>query len=338
LLRTGREDILAVMPLRAAAVAAVLAALAASRGVDAQTPPPPPPPSVQEDHSERIARATVVLLIGDQPRARGVVLADDGRVVTSLAALGGERNVTIRFPNGRTQPGFVAASDSLWGIALVQARGGRWPIGLSFATSARGNTPARWMNGDDPRSIGGTLRRRRTYVGNNGELLRDAWELDPAPSDSSIGSGVANTAGDLVGVIVPPDPSVPSGGAPAPFGVPASAIQALVQGAGNTARPWVGFLARTARPGDTAALALGGLRVIDVTRGSPADRAGIRAGRQSDTIVGSGDREIHTVEDLGAVLEPLHPGDSLPLRVVHGGSNSPVDVTIQLAEFPPLTP
>lgn len=295
-------------------------------------------PVANEDHSERIVRATVVLIAGGQVRGRGVVLGDDGRIATASAVIGSEREVTVRFANGRTQAAFVVANDPLWGITLIQPRGGRWPSGLPLATNARGNTPVRWVTGDEPHSVPGALRRRRTYVGAGGELQRDAWELDAPPADASSGSGIANAAGELVGIVVPPDPSVESGGAPALFGVPISVVQTLLQNAGNTARPWLGLLARTARPGDTAALALNGLRVIDVTHASPADRAGIHAGRPGDTIVGTPDRDIHTVEDLGAVLEPLHPGDTLTLRIVRGGSANPMDVAIHLAEFPPLAP
>ncbi len=318
--------------LRAAALWALLTVGAFAPAVGAQTATP----AVLEDHSERVVRATVIVTVGEQVRARGVVLADDGRVVTALAPLGTDRNVTLRFPNGRTQAAFVVGTDANWGIAVLQPRGGSWRDGLPLATAARGNTPVRWVAGDDPRSTGGLLRRRRTYVGPGGELLRDAWELDPPPSDASIGSGIANAAGQFVALVVAPDPRVPSGGAPALFGVPAAVIQSVVQTAGNTARPWLGLVARNPRREDTAALALNGLRVTEVTPGGPAAHAGVHAGRPGDTIVASGDREIHTVEDLGAVLEPLHPGDTLSLRVVRGGN--PIEVRIELAAFPPMAP
>ncbi|MEI8254805.1 MAG: S1C family serine protease [Deltaproteobacteria bacterium] len=317
-----------MMPRRAAALCTLLTVCALAPRVGAQT--------VLEDHSERVVRATVTVSVGGQVRSRGVVLADDGRAVTALAPLGTERNVTLRYANGRTQPAFVVGTDPNWGIALLQPRGGAWRDGLPLATAARGNTPVRWVAGDDPRSTGGLLRRRRTYVGSGSDLLRDAWELDPAPSDASVGSGIANAAGQFVALIVAPDPSVPAGGAPALFGVPASVIEAVVQAAGNTARPWLGLVARNPRREDTVALALNGLRVTEVTPGGPADHAGVRAGRPGDTIVASGDREIHTVEDLGAVLEPLHPGDTVSLRVMRGGN--PVEVRLELAAFPPMAP
>jgi S1-C subfamily serine protease len=328
------------MPLRAAAVCAFLVAGSMAGHAWAQAAPADGAPSAQvaEDHSERVVRATVLVLAGGQVRARGVVIVDDGRIVTALAPLGTERNVTLRYPNGRTQPALVVASDAHWGVALVQPRGGIWREGLPLATSARGNTPVRWVVGDDPHSSSGMLRRRRTYVGPGGDLLRDAWELDPPPADASFGSGIANAAGQLVGVVVPPDPSVTSGGAPAPFGVPASVIQEMVQAAGATARPWLGLVARTPLPADAAARALNGLRVTEVTRGGPADHAGVRAGRPGDTIIGTPDRDIHTVEDLAAVLEPLHPGDTLTLRIVHSGNGDPVDLPIHLADFPPMEP
>ena len=321
------------MSRRAAALSALLLASAMAPRVGAQTQPDPP---AIEDHSERVVRATVTVLVGGVVRTRGVVLANDGRIVTALAPLGAERNVTLHYATGRTQPGIVVASEANWGVALIQPRGGSWPEGIPLATTSRGNIAVRWVIGDDPHSSGGMLHRRRTYVGPGSDLLRDAWEMDPLPADASVGSGVANAAGQLVALVVAPDPSVTSGGAPAPFGVPVGVLQALVTGAGNTARPWLGLVARNPRAGDTAAAAANGLRVTEVTHGGPADQAGVRAGRPGDTIVGSTDRAISTVEDLAAALEPLHPGDTLTLRILRGTTQT--DVPIHLAEFPPLVP
>jgi serine protease Do len=270
-------------------------------------------------------------------RARGVVIAEDGRIVTALAPLGTDRTVTVRYANGRTGSASVVATDPLWGIALLQPRAGTWAEGLPLSAGGRGNTPVRWTAGDQPHSLGALMRRRRTYVGRGSELLRDAWEFDPPPSDNAIGSGVANAAGELVAVVVPPDASVTSGGAPAQFGVPAIVVRELVTRTGVTARPWLGLIARNLRAeADGAAMQNGGVRVTEVTPGSPADRAGIRAVPVGDILYSGPDRLIRTVEDLAALLETRHPGDQLPLRFIRAGSI--FEVAIPLGTFPPIAP
>jgi S1-C subfamily serine protease len=314
-------------------VAVAGAVIASAPSVRAQSTRAVP---VQLDRSDRVARATVALLVGDVVRARGVVLADDGRIVTALAPLGGARTVTARYPNGRTGMATVVATDAAWGLALLQPRGGAWQDGLSLATNARGNAPVRWMAGPQPQSRAGLLRRRRTFVGPGAVLLRDAWELDPAPDGLSLGSGVANAAGELVAVVVAPDPSVESGGAPAPFGVPATVVSELVAGAGVTARPWLGFIARTLGPEERTQAPAGGIRVTEVTPLSPADRAGVRAGAAGDVIVAVDLRSIRTVEDLAAVLEPHHPGDTIVLTMLREGVA--FDLSLRLGTPPPIGP
>ena len=279
------------------------------------------------DRSERITRATVSVIVGDRAVAQGVVLAGDGRVVTARIPLAGARSVNLRYATGRTGAGTVVSEDETWGLVLVQPRTGAWPGGLALATRVRWNTPIRWALGEPPHSVAAILRRRRTYVNAREDLLRDAWECDPWPEDAAAGSGVANAAGELVAVLVP------AGRTQGPFGVPVPVVQRLIERAGLTARPWLGLVARTARPEDTAALQNHGLPVTDVAAGSPAHTAGIRRG---DVIVGSGERSIEAVQDLGAVLEPLHPGDDLPLRIIRRGAT--VDRTVHLEQFPPLEP
>jgi serine protease Do len=316
-----------MIPLLVAASAALVAAPVASA-----QPARAPAPGV--DRSDRVARATVAIVVGDAVRAQGVVLANDGRIVTAIAPLAGARSVTVRYPNGRSAGATVVATDAAWGLALLQPRTGVWLDGLPLATAARGNTPVRWMAG--PSSRAGLLLRRRTYVGPGAALLRDAWEMNPAPGDDAVGSGIANAAGELVAVVVPPDPGVSAGASTVPFGAPAPVIGELVASAGNTARPWVGFVARNLR-GDELALAPGGgIRVTEVTAQSPADRAGIRAGAAGDIIVAVDERAVRTVEDLGAVLEGHHPTDTLMLSIVRDGTT--LVLPLLLGAPPPIGP
>jgi S1-C subfamily serine protease len=288
------------------------------------------------DHSERITRATVAILAGTSVRERGVVIADDGRIVTALGPIRADTQLTVRYANGRTAPVTVAASDAVWGLALLEPRTGRWAQGLPLAASARGNTPVRWTVGDQPRSLATTLHRRHTYVGPHSELLRDAWDFDPQPPDNSIGSGVANAAGELVAVVVAPEDGVGAGGAPANFGVPAPVIHDLLTRTAMNPRPWLGLVARNPRAEDTAARTLQGLAITDVAASGPADRAGIHGGRDGDVIIGTPQRPIRTVEDLAGVLEHLHPGDSVTLRVVRAGTM--FEIPIQLGDFPAIEP
>jgi len=56
-----------------------------------------------------------------------------------------------------------------------------------------------------------------------------------------------------------------------------------------------------------------GVLLTGVTPGSPADKAGIRAG---DTIIQMGKIEVHSLQDLQVALTSHKPGDTVDVTVL----------------------
>ncbi len=56
----------------------------------------------------------------------------------------------------------------------------------------------------------------------------------------------------------------------------------------------------------------GGLRVVRVRPGGPADRAGVRPGHRIARLAG---RAVTSLDEVGAVLEPVRPGEVVPVSV-----------------------
>ncbi|MDP3274362.1 MAG: S1C family serine protease [Deltaproteobacteria bacterium] len=293
-------------------------------------------PSQAREPTQALAQAAVSIRGGGSLLAQGVVLADDGRIVTCLTSLGAARVVDVRYPNGRVLQATLVAQDIPWNLALLQPRGGHWSAGVSLAPGAQRQTRATISTGDPAGISSINFVRRRTFV-QHGELLREAWQLDPAPTQS-IGSGVLNVRGQLAAVLVGPRGlSNAAAAPPAVFGAPARAIAALVSRTGITARPWLGFNVRAMRRGESApGIFAGALRVLDVTDGGPAQRAGIVAGDTPDHLVGVDGVPVRVEADLARVLEGHVAGDNLTLRVVRGGST--YDVPIELGRYPSIGP
>lgn len=318
-------------------LALTLALAAIEAGFPARAQSPTLDTTIAEDLSERVTRATALVLVDNALRARGVVISGDGRVVTALAPLRDHTEVTLRYPDGRTDAAAVVATDPVWGLALLQPRGGYWRESLPIAIWARGNTPARWVAGDEPRSVAGLFRRRRTFVGRDSVLLRDALEFDPAPAESAIGSGVANRAGELIAIVVPPDPTVPAGGANAPFGAPGTAVRELLARAGVTARAWIGLTGRDLRAGEGGpSAAEGGVLVTRLAPGGPAERAGVHAGPHADVVIGIDDRRVRSTADLGEALQSRRAGERVLLRLLRDGA--PVEIQVELDVAPEQRP
>ncbi len=67
----------------------------------------------------------------------------------------------------------------------------------------------------------------------------------------------------------------------------------------------------------------GGVQVVAVLPGGPADRAGLREG---DVVLAVGGKETANRIDLREAVESFRPGDIVPVRVLRGGTTRVVDV------------
>ena len=70
-----------------------------------------------------------------------------------------------------------------------------------------------------------------------------------------------------------------------------------------------------------------GVRLQGVRPGSPADRAGLRAG---DTLVSFDGKPVENLQDFTYVLRGLRPGDTVAVEVVRGGQRlAPLEATLE---------
>lgn len=280
----------------------------------------------------RVGRATVSILLGNRDVGRGAVLAPAGRIVTALALLRGQREVRVRYPDGRVDRARLIAQDEAWGVALLEGFAGRWPEQIALAEGdLRVRDPVAWMPAENLRVSGGFLRRRRSFVGADATLLRDAWEVDPIPAASSAGSALVSlSTGAMVGLVVPPaDEETSITGPPIAFGVPLAVLRAVVESAGVVETPWLGMVLEELTPGSSIQAVQGGLRVAVVHRGGPAEAAGLRGGERGDVLLAAEGRALRALSELGEVMQGRRVGDVLTLRVLRDGAIFDVPLTLE---------
>ncbi len=281
-----------------------------------RTPPVEPPSAGM---LRRLQRATVSVLDGHVPIARGVVVAPSGRVITTLAAAERSHALRVQYPDGRIDRARIIARDNVWGVCLLEGSAGRWSEGIELATrDARSREGVGWIPAPGAHPTSGTLRRRRSFVGVGATLLRDAWELDPVPANTALGSGVIHLpSGTLVGLVLPGDEGSITG-ATMPFAVPLSVLQSIVALA--TPQPWIGLVLEESAPGHEVVAPAGGLRVVTVYPDGPGARAGLRAGERGDIIVAAEGAPVPTLVALGEALQGRRVGDTVRLQIVRAGA------------------
>ncbi len=152
---------------------------------------------------------------------------------------------------------------------------------------------------------------------NGGRLIDNLIQTDAALNPGNSGGALVNGRGEVVGVN-----TAVAGiglGLAIPINAPTRAIIGALMTEGRVRRAWLG-IAGGARPLPPAVRervgAQRGVEVLEVTDGSPADRAGLRP---EDLIVSADGIPIPDVADLQRLLVGERIGQRLTLRVVRAG-------------------
>lgn len=172
------------------------------------------------------------------------------------------------------------------------------------------------------------------------------WQVGINVAPGASGSPVANTRGEVVGLVVaalsgagtPPD--APVFGGSAALVVPASRAYSLalrIKSEGAPGRAFLGIRPQSVEAGLSKALGLSrGVLIGAVSFGSPADGSGLRAG---DVIVEMGNRPMRHEEDLRRILAEHCPGEEVDIAVVRQQELRRIRVTLgQLPEVLPEFP
>ncbi|QDU95511.1 serine endoprotease [Lignipirellula cremea] len=138
----------------------------------------------------------------------------------------------------------------------------------------------------------------------------------------------------------PPADVAPAGlpARPAPPAEPLAAIDAVQLGVDATLPPVPAeprSVRQTLEPTNVFCMAVrdylpGGVLVLDVMPGSPADKAGVRSG---DILVGLGQTRIATAAQLNAAIHGFERGDTATLRVVRNGRAGDITVAMEPCEY-----
>jgi len=254
--------------------------------------------------------------LGQARQGSGVVIGDDGLVLTiGYLVLEADR-VQLVLDDGRTVPARAVGYDVATGFGLVQAlaplRVAPVPLGRSAGLAS--NEPLMMATGGDDGLVSvAQLAARRAFSGYWEYHLDQALFTVPARRDQS-GAGLFNARGELVGIGSLFVADVAADGAaaeathtPGNMFVPTDGLPAILgelRSAGTTRasrRAWLGI---------SCVETSTGLRVVRVNDDSPADVAGLQAGDRILRIDGA------EVSALAGLWQALWAGGAAEREVV----------------------
>ena len=268
--------------------------------------------------------ANAGILTRERSTGSGVIVSDDGYIMTNAHVVDGARTIRIRI-NGLSGKGISTVDAELVGIdrlldlallkieaaglqalpfgnagevkqgELVMAFGS--PLGMDNSVSMGiVSAAARQLSDDDP----------RIYI-----------QTDAPINPGNSGGPLVNTDGHLIGIntfIY----SKSGGSEGIGFAVPSNVIRFVFESLkkdGHVHRAQIGISARTITPALASGLNLepeSGVLVEDIQTDGPADKAGIEAG---DVVLSIGETPLRNVRDLALELYQYNIGETVSLQI-----------------------
>ena len=267
----------------------------------------------------------------------GVIISSDGHILTCAHVVDGASTITVTIGD-KDYPATLVGEDTTSDIAVIKIE-------------ANGLTPATVGNSDGLKvgqsvmavgnplgELGGTvtggmisaLNRSVTIQGSSSVNTMSLIQMDASVSPGNSGGGLFNMSGELVGIVNAKSSSSDAEGLG--FAIPINdaikVAQELLENGYVTGRPYLGITYLGVEDAQTAAQ-LGvnayGVYVVEVVKGGPADKAGLKSGDRIVSIDGS---EIGTKDDLSALMQKHTAGDSLAITIARGGQMQTINVTL----------
>jgi serine protease Do len=270
----------------------------------------------------------------------GVLLSEDGYVLTNVHLVSGAGTVTVLLPDKREFEAEVVGRDPTTDIAVLRllAIGDAGPLPVA----AVGNSDQVQV-GEFVLVVGSPFRMRNTVtsgivsaLGRSVDAIDDEFRIedfiqtDAAVNQGNSGGALVNLRGEVIGIVtaIASESGFNEGYG---FAVPSNLARRVAEDLiayGEVRRGYLGvgigeITAATAR--EKGMESIRGVLVQSVVRNGPADRAGVRAG---DVLLEIGGRVIDEPNQFQSRLAQSRPAERIGLTVLRG--NEPLELRAAL--------
>jgi putative serine protease PepD len=297
---------------------------------------------------------------GNQPtesaQGTGFEVDRKGDIVTNYHVVANSDSVRVRLNDGHTYGGRVIGKSPNRDVAVIRISAPASELHpLTFADSSAVTVGDSVVAIGDPYGLRNTVTAgivsalNRTIVSPDNHPITGVIQTDAAINSGNSGGPLLNTEGQVVGVNsqIESGSQGTGGGASGNIGIGFSIPSNMVASTAHTlienahSIPYVGVELVSVSP--TLAKATGmtaGVEVVTVTKGAPADKAGLQGSTGTQTVDGTpfstgGDvitaidgTGVQSADQLIGLIQKKKPGDQIALTVSRDGSTKTITVTL----------
>jgi S1-C subfamily serine protease len=281
-----------------------------------------------------------------QGEASGFLVDNNGSILTNDHVVDGASKVSVTFKNGTTVDATVIGTDAVHDLALIKVDlssvSGITPLTLGDSSTLKPGQMSIAIGAPyglaDSITVGVISGLDRNISGSS---MTSMLQTDAALNPGNSGGPLLDASGEVIGINTAVDTQ--SGARGIGFAIPSnvakSALPTLSAGK-QVQRVWLG-ISGTALTADLAKqlnLSVNeGIYVINVTSGSPADKAGLKGSGISsggvpatggDVITAVDGNAVKSVSDLTNYFAGKQVGDQVTLSILRGGNTMDIKVTL----------
>ena len=264
----------------------------------------------------------------------GIVFDSNGGILTNHHIVEDAERVRVVTPDGKKFEGEVLGSDAMSDVAVVRVDA----EGLSAAklgdsdslvagqiAIAIGNPFGFFLPG--PTVTMGVVSGLKRHMHLENHMYEDLIQTDASINPGNSGGPLVDSAGLVIGVNTANIPFAQGIGFAIPINSARKIAKEIIEH-GRVVRPYLGISSLTLNREIAESYDVHtekGVLVVEVGRGSPAQRSGIVAG---DVILEADKTPLKETEDLQHIIKNKKVGDSIELTISRGKNQQRVGVTL----------
>lgn len=271
-----------------------------------------------------------------QAYGSGVIITENGYIVTNNHVVEGAQKITITLNDKRTFEAELIGTDAINDLALLKI-------------DAQGLQTVSYGNSDDLRigewvlAVGNPFNLTSTVTAGivsakarNLNMLNEVNQVstyiqtDAAVNSGNSGGALVNAKGELVGInaAIASNTGSYTGYS---FAIPVNIVKKVVndlKNYGKVQRVYFGasFLELTAENTDQSNTVLKGIQVVNIEKNLSAEEAGFQ---ENDILLSIDDKEVNAYAELKEILEQHIPGDVIKCHISRNGKSMNLKMTLK---------